>query len=150
MDIRPESKKQIESILGQSVSDEALLLIVSDFDIAINTHALAEITQRHPLINVPNRCRRSRVLDLTGHALTLEQGQNTFKLSDFMCGVNGTFSRPVNIIATAQSGKPVFMTVMHDIISGGTDIKLTFFSWHANGTPAPHVPFHWRCRAELA
>ena len=150
MDIRPESKKQIESILGQKVTDEALRLLILDLEIAISTHTGGQVVQRHPIVNLPNKCRNSRVLDLSGHALTLDQGENTFRLSDFMCGVNGKFSIPVNILATPQFEKPVFITVQHKIINNGQDVQLTFFSWNHDGNRAPHVPFHWRCRVELA
>jgi|SRR5215216_2615093 len=146
---KTESRKQhIEGILGEKIGDEALALIQLFQDVAISTATPSRTTQRHLLINRPNRCFESRVLDVSGFAQTQANGQIVFRLSSFFCPAGEIFSLPINVLATPISSKPFFLTVMHTLVNNGTDVEITVFSWDANGAPAPDVAFNWRCRVE--
>lgn len=149
MATKSESKKQqIEGILGEKIGDEALALIQLFQDVAISTDTPSRTTQRNILINRPNRCFDSRVVDVSGFAQTQDNGQIVFRLSSFLCPAGEIFSLPINVLATPISAKPFFLTVMHTLVNNGTDVEITVFSWNASGAPAPGVAFNWRCRVE--
>ena|SRR5215213_2749478 len=150
MATKSESKKQqIEGILGEKIGDEALQLIQLVQEVAISTNTPSRTTQRNLLISRPNKCVDSRVLDVSGFAQTLDNGQNVLLLSSFLCPAGEVFSFPINVVATPFSAKPFFMTVTHTLINNGADVEMKFFSWGANGAPAPNITFNWRCRVEL-
>ena len=143
-------KQQIEAILGEKLSDEALGLIFLVQNIAISTNDPSRTTQKSVLVNSPNnRCVDSRTLDVSGFAQTLGNGQNVLRLSNFLCPAGERFSFPINIVATPISSKPFFMTVIGTLINNGEDVEMKFFSWDANGAAAPSISFNWRCRVEL-
>jgi hypothetical protein len=145
----PQIKKEhIEGILGEKFGDEALALIQLFQDVAISTETPSRTTQRSLLISRHNRCTDSRVIDVSGFAQTQNNGQVTFRLSNFLCPAGEIFSLPINVLATPISAKPFFVTVMHVLVNNGTDVEITVFSWDANGAPAPNVAFNWRCRVE--
>jgi hypothetical protein len=72
-----------------------------------------------------------------------------FNLTNFLCPANEIYSLPINVLATPISAKPFFLTVQHELVPNGTDVKITVFAWNANGGPAAGVVFNWRCRVEL-
>ena len=141
-------KQQIEGILGEKIGEEALASIQLFQDVAISTDTPGRITQRHLLINRPNRCFESGVTDVSGFAQTRDNGQFVFRLSSFLCPAGEIYSLPINVLATPISAKPFFLTVMHTLVNNGTDVEITVFSWDANGAAAPGVAFNWRCRVE--
>ena len=65
------------------------------------------------------------------------------------CAWGGSNGEPVNVLATARSVNPVFVTNTHSLISPSIpiDIDITFFVWDDKGKGAPNVSFDWRCRA---
>lgn len=141
-------KEHIEGILGEKIGDEALALIQLFQDVAISTATPSRTTQRSLIVARPNRCTESRVIDVSGFALTQANGQIVFKLSNFLCPAGEIFSLPINVLATPISQKPFFLTVTHKLVNNGTDVEITVFAWDANGAPAPGVTFNWRCRVE--
>ena len=143
-----ENEKQIETIQNQGIETGFQVHLFSD--IAISTHTSCSITQKNQVLNLPNRCFRGRTLDVSGFAKTLADGQNSFRLTEFLCPVSGTFGSPINILVTPSSAKPCYVTVMHEFINNGEDVKITFFSWDSQGGPFPDVFFHWRCRVEFS
>jgi hypothetical protein len=149
MATKTESKKaHIEGILGEKVEDQALALIQLFQDVAIATTSPSSTVQRHLLINRPNRCFGSRAVDVSSFAVTGNNGQVTFTLTNFLCPANEIYSLPINVLATPISAKPFFLTVQHELVNNGADVKITVFAWDANGRPAPGVTFNWRCRVE--
>lgn len=149
MATKTESKKDhIEGILGEKVGDQALALIQLFQDVAIATTSPSRTVQRHLLINRPNRCFESRAVDVSSFAVTGDNGQVTFSLTNFLCPANEIYSPPINVLATPISAKPFFLTVQHELVNNGADVKITVFGWDANGKPASGVPFNWRCRVE--
>ena len=150
MATKSESKKQqIEAIIGEKISDEALPLIQLVQDVAVSTNTPSRTTQKHVLVIRPNKCVDSRNLDVSGFAQTLANGQNVLRLSGFLCPAGEVFSLPINIVATPISTKPFFITVTATLINNGADVEMKFFSWDANGAAAPNISFNWRCRVEL-
>jgi hypothetical protein len=117
-------------------------------DVAISTETPCTITRKNQVANVPNRCFDNRVVDVSGFALTDNSGQLVFRLSDFICPAGEVYSLPINVLATARSKKPFFLTVDHRLINNNKDVEITVCGWDANGAPAPQVPFNWRCRVQ--
>ncbi|HEU4933632.1 MAG TPA: hypothetical protein VFT48_16215 [Pyrinomonadaceae bacterium] len=72
-----------------------------------------------------------------------------FYLTNFLCPANKIYSLPINVLATPISTKLFFLTLQHELVNNGTDVKITVFAWNANGGPAAGVVFNWRCRVEL-
>ena len=149
MATKTESRKEhIEALLGETVSEEALAAIQFWFDTAIVTNTESRTVQKNTTVNLPNRCSANRVVDVSGFATTGANGQSTFNLTSFLCPAHEIYSEPVNVIATPKSAKPFFLTVMHDVVNSGADVKITVFAWKPNGSPAQGVTFNWRCRVE--
>ena len=150
MATKTESKKaHIEGLLGEKVADDALALIQIWQDVAIVTSSSSRTVQRNTTVNRPNRCFENRAMDVSGSATTQANGQVTFNLTNFLCPANEIYSLPINVLATPISAKPFFLTVQHELVNNGTDVKITVFAWNANGGPAAGVVFNWRCRVEL-
>ena len=149
MATKTQSKKEhIEAILGEKIGDEALALIQMYVDASIVTSSASRTVQRHTTANRPNRCFENRVVDVSGFAETGPNGQITFNLTNFLCPANEIYSLPINVLATPISAKPFFLTVQHELVNNGLDVKITVFAWDANGGRAPGVLFNWRCRVE--
>ena len=149
MATKSDTKKQLEAIMGTKIADDALPLITLFQDVAISTNTPSRTTQRNLIANFPNRCTDSRVLDVSGFAQTLNNGQIVFKLSNFLCPAGEIFSLPINVLATPIASRPFYVTVLHTLINNNTDVEIKVFSWNPNGSPAPNVPFNWRCRVEF-
>src|SRR5215217_8487144 len=86
-------------------------------DVAISTETPCTITRRNQVANPPNRCFDNRVVDVSGFAQTDNSGQLVFKLSGFICPAGEIYGLPVNVLATARSKKPFFLTVDHRLIN---------------------------------
>jgi len=142
-------KKEVEAILEQKFSEDALQLIQLNQPVAISTRQESITTFRNVLIPRPNACFRNYALDVSGFAVTGNNGVSVFKLTNFICPNNEIYDHPINVLATPFSTKPVFVTVTHSLINNGTDVEIRVFSWDANGNAAPNVSFNWRCRLEL-
>ena len=117
-------------------------------DVAIATQGSGTIIQRVSNANLPNRCFRSRVIEVSGVAQTQANGQVRFRLTSFLCPAGEKFSFPINVVATPIAEKPFYLTVKHQLMPNGEDVEITVFSWDALGGPAPDVRFNWRCRVE--
>jgi hypothetical protein len=115
-------------------------------DAAVTTETPSITTRRNTVVNTPNRCFDSRVVDVSGSAVTGDNGQAVFRLSKFICPAGEIYGPPTNVLAIPRSKKPFFLTVADKLINNNTDVEITVFSWDANGAPAPQVPFYWRCR----
>lgn len=149
MATKSDNKKQIEAIMGEPISADMLPLIQLFQDVAISTNTPSRTTQKNLIANLPNRCTESRVFDVSAMAQTLSNGRNVFRLTNFLCPAGEIFSLPINVVATPLSSKPFYLTVLQSLVNNGADVEITVFSWNANGTPAPNVPFNWRCRVEF-
>jgi hypothetical protein len=95
-------------------------------------------------------CGRTSLVDISGVARSGQDGKVEFLLSDFFCpphpGYEPVFQSPVNLIATPRSDTPAFLTVLRFMTSDRRDVKITVFTWGANGSPLSNVSFDWRCR----
>ena len=122
--------------------------ITQTADVAISTETACTITRKNQVANTPNRCFDNRVVDVSGFATTDATGQLVFRLSDFICPAGEIYGPPINVLATARSKKPFFLTVDHRLINSNKDVEITVFGWDANGAPAPGLQFNWRCRVQ--
>jgi hypothetical protein len=144
-----EIKEHVEAILGHKLEDEAVQLIQLLQPVALSTTESGRLTRRHLIIAAPNICGDSDMLDVSGLATTANNGQSVFRLTDFLCPSEISFSQPVNVVATPFSSTPCFLTVVHSILNNGADVEIKIFAWDANGAAAPNVSLNWRCRVQL-
>lgn len=142
------NKNNIEAILPANLSNEAIQAGIFTYVVAVSTRTGGAATHRYVAAALPNYCTRNLMLDASGLNTTDNNGRSTFELSGCICYNGETFSYP-NLIATAYGKKPFFMTVAATLINNGKDVKLEFFSWNADGNPAPEVQFYWRCRTQV-
>lgn len=98
-------------------------------------------------------CVPSPLLDGSGVSSSGASGQVTFLLSSFVClPLVRSLAEPVNLLATARSANPFFVTLTHKMVADPNspqsfnDVEITAYVWDANGAPAPGVAFDWRCR----
>ena len=117
-------------------------------EVAISTETPCTVTRKNQVANTPNKCFDNRVVDVSGFATTDATGQLVFRLSDFICPAGEIYGPPINVLATARSKKPFFLTVDHRLINSNKDVEITVFGWDANGAPAPGLQFNWRCRVQ--
>lgn len=100
-------------------------------------------------------CQRSSLIDVGGLSHTDASGKVTLRLSEYTCRSGGRdhgryFGQPTIFVATPRSSTPLFMTSRQRIVETqvefeANDIEIDAYSWDATGTPAPNVPFSWRC-----
>ena len=96
-------------------------------------------------------CQEMNLLDVGGAFRTDSEGKVEFLLSDFFCNLsNGSaagFLYPVNIVATPRLLTPIFISAHAAPASAGSDVSITVATFKADGTPAPNIPFGFRCLA---
>jgi len=167
MDAETEAKlaklrTQLEDIEGRKIDASPEQLISLVFPIASHTYLAlhqsdndAWVTKRRIIFPLPI-CPDSRLLDSSGLSATGTDGKLVFRLRNFLCSRDGIaqFDEPVNVLATPQGQEPRYVTIAHQLIRDPnpnlaffTDVELTASTWNPDGTPAPNVPFYWRCRA---
>jgi hypothetical protein len=146
-----DTRKHLEAIMGQELSEDAFQLIQLIQPVATTTDGRGMTADMHLLI--PRKtCHHNRLLDVGGFAQTGISGQTTLLLKSFICLPEPetlTFLQPINVVATPLSTKPFFLTVTRVLVNNGADVEIKVFSWDANGAPAPNISFDWRCRVEL-
>jgi len=98
-------------------------------------------------------CVPSTLLDGSGVSSSGANGQAKFLLSSFICLPQvRSLAEPVNLLATARSARPFFVTLTHRMVpdpngpGSFNDVEITAYVWDASGAPAPGVDFDWRCR----
>ena len=135
-----------------------LLIPVSNYDFtpgpnAQNTSIVGQVLSRSIVVVVPPSCVASELLDLSGFTVTSGTGNATLSLKAFLCPNEGSrdYGEPVNIVATAVSASPIFVTATHSLVIQPpnffpTDVRINLFTWGADGSPAPNVAVNWRCR----
>jgi hypothetical protein len=164
MDAETEAKlaklrTQLEEIEGRKVDASPDQLISLVYPIASHTYLAihqsdndAWVTKRRIIFPQPI-CTDSRLLDSSGLSATGTDGKLVFRLRNFLCSRDGIaqFDEPVNVVATPQGPNPHYVTIAHQLIKDPTlpfftDVEITASTWNPNGTPAPNIPFYWRCR----
>ena len=146
-----ELKQQLEKLAGRAIElePEALKRILF-YPAAAYDFSGGSVTTLN-IFFPGKRCRDTRLLDAGGVVTTGDDGKRTFLLSDFVClSEHRLLAPPVNLLATAQSDRPVFVTALHSLVEPNdlrrSDVRITLNSWEAGGAPAPHIGVHWRCR----
>ena len=160
MTTKADTKKHLEAILGNKLSDDEVQLIQVVFPVASHTLTADEnsfTALRNLLIPRPNECRSAHLLDISGLAATDNNGKRVFRLSEFICHSSppaaNQFQQPINVVATPRSITPCFLTVTHSLANtaslNAADVEIKVFTWAADGAPAPNVTFDWRCRVDI-
>ena len=145
-------KKQLEAIAGKKldVTEEQLRFLRWP----VGAHDFTDGTVLwKSFIIVGQSCVPSTLLDASGVSFSGANGQVTFLLSSFIClPLVRSLAEPVNLLATARSDSPFFVTLTHKMVpdpnspQSFNDVEITAYVWDANGAPAPGVAFDWRCR----
>ena len=140
-------KKQLEALTGQKIdfSAEQLIKVLS---YPIGAYDYTDGSAAWRWIILPGKaCSDATLLDASGVSFTEADGTRAFLLSDFVCFPQlRSLAEPINVVATARSTTPFFVTTTHALINNGTDVQITVFAWDAKGAAAPNVTFDWRCR----
>jgi hypothetical protein len=150
MTTKTKPKKQLLAAQRRKPEKAAVKINLHRELVAAFTETNGSITQADTLIVAPNICFSGKLLDVGGHATTASNGQSLFRLSHFICPTGMFFHVPINIVATAFSSTPCFLTVTHTILNHGADVEITVFAWDANGAPVPDILFDWRCLVALS
>ena len=144
-----EAKKQLEAMVGQEIDIDITPEQVALFQFPTGAHDTTDgiVASRSVFIVPPRKfCTATPLLDASGAATTGTAGNVTFLLSNVIClPPVRSLAEPVNLLATAHSTTPFYVTTTHTLV-GGTDVQITLFAWDAKGSPAPNVTVHWRCR----
>lgn len=151
MATKADTKKHLEAILGEELSENAVQLIQLTQSVASTTDSTGMSAKRNLLIE-QKTCRPSRLLDVNGFAHTGSNGQGVLQLTRFVClpvSQTLTFVYPITVVATPLSSKPCFLTIIRSLVNNGADVEIKVFSWNANGAVEPNISFDWRCRAEV-
>jgi hypothetical protein len=141
-----EVKKRLEALAGQELDITPEQAISLAFP--IGAHDITDGVVASRLIILPPRkiCTPSPLLDASGATFTGAAGNVTFLLSNVIClPPVRSLAEPINLLATAHSTTPFYVTTTHTLV-GGTDVQITLFAWDSKGNPAPNVQVHWRCR----
>ena len=148
-----ELKKQLEDIAGKEIEATPEQLAIFSFPVgAAFSEENSSITSRR--IIFPGKFCTSPVtlLDASGRTSTGTDGTRTFRLTDFICSSVNSFSEPVFVLATPKTASACYVTITHQLVSNPnnpgsfSDVQFTAFTWKANGTADPNIPFDWRCR----
>jgi hypothetical protein len=140
-------KKQLEELTGHKIdfSTEQFVKILS-YPIGAYDYTDGSAAWRR-IIFPGKTCSNATLLDVSGVLFTETDGKRVFLLSDFVCFPQlRSLAEPINVVATARSTTPFFVTTAHALINNGTDVQITVFAWDAKGAAAPNVTFDWRCR----
>ena len=145
-----EAKKQLEALFGHEIDIDITQEQAAVFEFPIGAHDTTNGVVRSRLIFPPTKiCTPSTLLDASGATATGGAGNVTFLLSNVICLPPGLLAEPINLLATAHSTTPFYVTTTHVLVGSGTDVQITLFAWDAKGNPAPNVTVHWRCRVVL-
>jgi hypothetical protein len=123
----------------------------------VTTDNVGQVVSRSIIVFRSNICTPSELLDVSGASVTPASGHLTLLITSFLCPNEETriYSEPVNIVATAASSTPAYITATHTLIvtppnTVATNVQLDIFSWDATGAPAGDVAVNWRCRVPTA
>jgi hypothetical protein len=142
-------KKQLEALTGHKIDFSAEQLVkVLRYPIGAYDYTDGSAAWRWILWPEGKTCSDATLLDASGVSFTGADGTSVFLLSDFVCfsQYGRSLAEPINVVATAQSTGPFFVTATHALINNGTDVQITVFAWDAKGAAAPSVTVDWRCR----
>ncbi len=148
-----EARKQLEAIAGTSIEPEQI--ITFRFPVGAFDYASGSTSWRNLIIfQQPGlTCADANLLDASGLATTGTNGQATFLLSSYVClPLVRAFAAPLNIVATARSSSPFFVTATLALVpdpnnaASNNDVQITLYAWNAAGAPAPSVSIDWRFR----
>jgi hypothetical protein len=139
-------KKQLEAIAGHEIDLGPEQLINLWYPAGAYDYTNGSSVLKSFLLP-GKQCNSATLLDVSGFSSTTAAGNRVFLLSDFVClPPVRSFAEQINVIATASSATPIFVTTTHALINNATDVQITIFAWDANGVAAPNVGFNWRCR----
>jgi hypothetical protein len=140
-------KKELEALTGHKI-DFSAEQFVKVLTYPIGAYDYTQGSAAWIRIIFPGKnCSDAILLDVSGTSFTEADGTRVFLLSDFVCFPQvRSLAEPINVVATARSTTPFFVTTTHALVNNGTDVQITIFAWDAKGAAAPDVTFDWRCR----
>src|SRR5262245_50687033 len=156
MEPDPEDvKKKLEEIAGRELVVAPQQLNKLRFPVSAYDQADGAVVWHNLFLPIGKTCEPASLLDVSGASYSGADGKQVIKLSDVAClgSIPGfQLAEPVNVLATARSVNPFFVTNTHSLISPSNpiDIEITFFVWDEKGQAAPNVSFDWRCRANVS
>jgi hypothetical protein len=148
-------KEQLQALTGNEIDIKPSQLINLQFPFSIydSTNDGTMLVRRIVFPFTKTCFGGIQLLDVAGVGATGDSGSETFLVSGFLCSPQQLpFLEPINILATARSASPVFLTTTHTVIRTGPsapDLQITVFAWDSKGQPAAGVDFDWRCRAAV-
>jgi hypothetical protein len=151
MAAKTDVHEHVESRVGHELSAEAMERLSFFQAVAASTRSEDGTTTWRNLVIAlqPKRCNGTRLLEVSGFAVTGSDGKTQFRLTDFICHSGESFGWPINVVATPLSSTPCFLTVLHTLVDNAKDVEVRVWSWDVGGAPAPAIWFDWRCRVEL-
>lgn len=145
--------RHFEAILGRELTIGNLGVVVLRERVASATKDAGSTTSRDigTTGNTTKQCADATLLDVAGGGVTGPTGEVSFLLSEFFCDFSGVgtalnFEFPANLVATARTTTPAFLTGVAAPTADRRDVSIRVLAWDANGSPAARVPFDWRCR----
>ena len=151
MEPDPEDvKKKLEAIAGRELVVAPEHLNKLRFPASAYDRAYGAVAWQY-LFLPGMSCEEAALLDVSGASYSGADGKRVVRLSDIVC-LGEALAEPVNVLATARSARPFFVTNTHSLLSPSnpTDLEITFFVWDDKGHAAPNVSFDWRCRANVS
>lgn len=147
------SKEQIEQRLRFFVFPFSTYSFTPAATGATSTDNTGQVVARSIISFVPPICYTSELLDVSGFSSMPDSGHLTLLVTGFLCSKETAriYNEPVNIVATAVSASPVFLTATHTLITSPTlnvvtDVQIDIYAWDNTGAPVGNVPVNWRCR----
>jgi hypothetical protein len=145
-----EIKRQLETIAGHEIDASPEQLKNLTYPAGSYAYFAADeesaVTWRGLIFPI-KYCNSATLLDTCGASITGVDGKRVFRLSEFVCfSTPHDLLEPINIVATARSEGPFFLTMTYALIDSASDLQITVFAWDVNGAPAANIVFDWRCR----
>lgn len=134
-----------EVALGEQTLDSRTAIVRNSFE---------QVTIQQTVLDTDDpvkHCTSMRVLEVTGNAVTSDDGSERFALSRFVCPSLRDLGLPVTVLATARTAEPVYLTATGRLLRGfgpnaGTviGVGIRVFAWGPDGSPRPGIPFTFR------
>ena len=147
------STQQVEQQIRSFVVPFSTYSFTPPGSVGVPGDNIGQVVSRNLIIVAHSTCVTSELLDVSGVSVIPNTGNVTVLITNFICPNENSrfYSEPVNIVATAVTASPIFLTVTHSLVitppnTSATNVQINIFAWNANGAPAPNVTVNWRCR----
>ena len=120
---------------------------------------VGKVVSKSILVARPPVCADFELLDVSALVTMPDTGHATIRINACLCPADQATTRgffyqePAITVATAESVKPVFVTLTHTFIKlkptdqHPSDLQIDIFTWGPNGAPdTTGLRVDWRCR----